>query len=49
MTEVEELDAPDARYVVWLDGDDGRGHPFVFLSYTAAAEAERDFRRQLTN
>jgi hypothetical protein len=49
MTEVEELDAPRANYVVWLDGDEGRGHPFVFPSYNAAAEAERDFRRQLTS
>lgn len=50
LTEVEELDAPTQRYVVWveraIDGDP-RGHAFVFLSYSVAAEAERDFRRQL--
>jgi hypothetical protein len=52
MTEVEELDAPRRPYVVWVDrkADEGeRGHAFVFPSYTVAAEAERDFRRQLTN
>lgn len=50
LTEVEELDAPMQRYVVWVDRViDGtpRGHAFVFLSYSVAAEAERDFRRQL--
>jgi hypothetical protein len=29
-----------------IDGNP-RGHAFVFLSYSVAAEAERDFRRQL--
>jgi hypothetical protein len=51
MSEVEELDAPRRPYVVWVDrtADEGeRGHAFVFPSYTVAAEAERDFRRQLT-
>jgi hypothetical protein len=50
LTEVEELDAQPQRYLVWLDREiDGRsqGHAFVFLSYGVAAEAERDFRRQL--
>jgi hypothetical protein len=50
MTEVEELDARRRPYVVWVDrkADEGeRGHAFVFPSYTVAAEAERDFRRQL--
>jgi hypothetical protein len=50
LTEVEELDAPTQRYVVWVERViDGRprGHAFVFLSYSVAAEAERDFRRQL--
>jgi hypothetical protein len=50
MTELEELDAPRRPYVVWVDrkADVGeRGHVFVFPSYTVAAEAERDFRRQL--
>jgi hypothetical protein len=50
LTEVEELDAATQRYVVWvervIDGNP-RGHAFVFLSYGVAAEAERDFRRQL--
>jgi hypothetical protein len=52
MTEIEELDAPRRPYVVWVDrkADEGeRGHAFVFPAYTAAAEAERDFRRQLTS
>lgn len=50
LTEVEELDAPTQRYVVWVERMiDGvpRGHAFVFLSYSVAAEAERDFRRQI--
>ena len=50
LTEVEELDAPTQRYVVWVDRvieGNPRGHAFVFLSYSVAAEAERDFRRQL--
>ena len=50
LTEVEELDAPPQRYLVWLDREiAGRpqGHAFVFLSYSVAAESERDFRRQL--
>ena len=50
LTELEELDAPTQRYVVWVDRViDGqpRGHAFVFLSYSAASEAERDLRRQL--
>jgi hypothetical protein len=50
LTEVEELDAPPQRYLVWLDREiDGRsqGPAFLFLSYGVAAEAERDFRRQL--
>jgi len=50
LTEVEELDAPMQRYVVWVDrviDGNPRGHAFVFLSYSVAAEAERDFRRQL--
>jgi hypothetical protein len=49
--EVEEVDARgERRYVVWLDRDvQGRagGHAFVFLAWSVAAEAERDFRRQL--
>jgi len=50
LTEMEELDAPTQRYVVWVDrviDGNPRGHAFVFLSYRVAAEAERDFRRQL--
>jgi hypothetical protein len=50
LTEIEELDAPPQRYAVWVDRViDGRsrGHTFVFLSFSLAAEAERDFRRQL--
>jgi hypothetical protein len=50
LTEVEELDAAPQRYLLWLDREiDGRSqsHAFVFLSYNVAAEAERDFRRQL--
>jgi len=50
LTEVEELDAPPQRYLVWVDRElDGRseGHAFVFLSYGVAAEAERDIRRQI--
>jgi hypothetical protein len=48
--EVQELDLVDRRYVVWVDREaDGRtgGHAFVFFAYSVAAEAERDFRRQL--
>ena len=50
LTEVEELDTAPQRYLVWLDREiDGKpqSHAFVFLSYSVAAEAERDFRRQL--
>ena len=50
LTEVEGLDAPTQRYVVWVDrviDGNARGHAFVFLSYSVAAEAQRDFRRQL--
>jgi hypothetical protein len=50
LSEVEELDAPAQRYLVWLDREiDGRseGHAFVFLSYVVAAEAERDLQRQI--
>ena len=50
LTEMEELDAPTQRYVVWVDrviDGNPRGHALVFLSYSVAAEAERDFRRQL--
>jgi hypothetical protein len=50
LTEVQELDAPTQRYVVWVDpviDGQARGHAFVFLSYSVAAEAERDLRRQL--
>jgi hypothetical protein len=49
-SEVEELDARDRRYVVWLDREvEGRrgGHAFAFLAWSVAAEAERDFRRNL--
>ena len=49
-TEVEELDIRDRKYLVWVDhttsGAAG-GHAFVFLAWTVAAEAERDFRRLL--
>jgi hypothetical protein len=49
-SEVEEMDLADRRYVVWVDraadGEAG-GHAFVFLAWSMAAEAERDFRRQL--
>jgi hypothetical protein len=50
LTEVEELDAPPQRYVVWVDREiEGRsqGNAFVFPSYGVAAEAERDVRRQI--
>jgi hypothetical protein len=50
LSEVEELDAPPQRYLVWVDREiEGRsqGNAFVFLSYSVAAEAERDVRRQI--
>lgn len=50
LSEVEELDAPPQRYIVWVDREiDGRsqGNAFVFLAYGVAAEAERDVRRQI--
>lgn len=50
LSEVEELDAPVQTYLVYVDRVvDGHasGHAFVFLSYSVAAEAERDFRRQI--
>jgi hypothetical protein len=50
-TEVEELDRRDRRYIVWVDhaiGDRAGGHAFAFLAWSVAAEAERDFRRQLS-
>ena len=50
LSEVEELDAPVQTYLVYVDRVvDGQasGHVFVFLSYSVAAEAERDFRRQI--
>ena len=50
VSEVDELDAPPQRYLVWVDREiDGQsqGNAFVFLSYTVAAEAERDIRRQI--
>jgi hypothetical protein len=50
LTEVEELDAPPQRYIVWVDREiEGRsqGNAFVFLSYGVAAEAESDVRRQI--
>jgi hypothetical protein len=49
-SEVQEMDIADRRYVVWVDraADAGvGGHAFVFLAWSTAAEAERDFRRQL--
>jgi hypothetical protein len=50
LSEVEELDAPPQRYIVWVEREiEGRsqGNAFVFLSYGVAAEAERDVRRQI--
>jgi hypothetical protein len=50
LTDVEELDAPAQRYLVWVEREiEGRsqGNAFVFLSYGVAAEAERDLRRQI--
>lgn len=49
-TEVEELDLRDRKYIVWVDHEVGGrtgGHAFAFLAWSVAAEAERDFRRQL--
>lgn len=50
LSEVEELDANVQPYLVYVDREiegQASGHVFVFLSYSVAAEAERDFRRQL--
>ncbi len=49
-SEVEELDAKDRRYAVWVDREvEGRkgGHAFAFFAWSMAAEAERDFRRSI--
>jgi hypothetical protein len=50
-TEVQELDQPDRRYVVWLDRtaeDVAGGHIFVFRAWSVADEAKRDFERSLS-
>jgi hypothetical protein len=49
-SEVEEMDMVGRRFLVWLDREiEGRkgGHAFAFLAWSVAAEAERDFRRNL--
>jgi hypothetical protein len=49
-SEVEEMDLVGRRYLVWLDREfQGRkgGHAFAFLAWSVAAEAARDFRRNL--
>ena len=49
-SELEELDVKDRRYVVWVDREvEGRkgGHAFAFLAWSVAAEAQRDFERNL--
>ncbi|HEX6331556.1 MAG TPA: hypothetical protein VF129_09770 [Actinomycetota bacterium] len=49
-TELEELDGPERRYLVWVDrqmGEEEAAHAFAFLSWGPAAEAERQFRGQL--
>jgi hypothetical protein len=49
-SEVEEMDMVGRRFLVWLDREiEGRkgGHAFAFLAWSVAAEAVRDFRRNL--
>ena len=49
-SEIQELDQPDRRYVVWVDRtapDGSGGHIFVFRAWSVAYEAKRDFERSL--
>src|SRR5262245_16574586 len=50
-TEIQELDQPDRRYVVWVDrsAKEGQGgHIFVFRAWSVAEEAKRDFERSMS-